>query len=56
MWSPGYTLTTPRMSPFIFLLTLKSWSPGDPFGDWAASDDLPQLESQPDSEGDAMLE
>ena len=52
MWSPGYTLTTPRMSPFIFPLTLKSWSPGDPFGDWAASDDLPQLESQPDSEGE----
>ena len=25
----------------------------DPFGDGAASDDLPQLESQPDSEGDA---
>ena len=28
----------------------------DPFGDWAASDDLPQLEPQPDSECDAMLE
>ena len=42
-WSPSFSPTTDSDLAFG----------ADPFGDGAASEDLPQLESQPDSEGDA---
>ena len=49
-WSPSFSLTT----------DLDLALGADPFGDGSASEDLSQLESQPDSEGDsgwvAMLE
>ena len=42
-WSPSFSLTT----------DLDLALGADPFGDGSASEDLYQLESQPDSEGDA---
>ena len=42
LWSPSFSPTTDSDLAFG----------ADPFGDGAASEDLPQLESQPDSEGE----